>query len=359
MKAKTIKAYLRKRIDKWLASLPEDVRDQVKDKIIVTGGAIPSMLLNEKVNDIDIYLRDGKAALILAQHYVNKYKELHPTVEGKARIGRLEVVNDHLKTYKPTLVPITSAHEKMADFNEGDRIKIMVKSAGVAGEKSEDETYRYFESQPDDAAGQYIEGIIQGDASGVVEELDDLKGEIKPNQEDHAPEYKPIFLSSNAITLSGKIQIILRFYGEPHVIHENYDFVHCTCYWTSWNYVHEAIQSQLYLSSSTEKGTLVLPAAALHALMAKELIYIGSKYPICSVIRLRKFIKRGFTINAGQIVKMAMQISDLDLKDVKVLEDQLTGVDVAYFAQLINAVNRAEPEKVNTAYVCEIIDRMF
>src|SRR3546814_19222919 len=40
-------------------------------------------------------------------------------------------------------------------------------------------------------------------------------------------------MSTKAITLSDKIQIVLRFYGEADAIHENYDFVHCTTYWTS------------------------------------------------------------------------------------------------------------------------------
>lgn len=330
-------------------SLPEDLREQVKNKIIITGGAIPSLLLGEKPNDIDIYCRDGKTALALAQHYVKQYKELHPAAEGKARIGFLDVCDDMGKSWTGRR------------FEEGERIKIVVKSAGIAGENTDKETYQYFESRPADEASEYVERVIQGDPSGVVEEMEELE---KPHQEDHKPEYKPIFLSSNAITLSGKVQIILRFYGEPHVIHENYDFVHCTCYWTSWNYDPEkkadkGEEPDAVALRGSAKGTLVLPAKALEALMARELLYIGSKYPICSMIRVRKFLKRGFSINAGQIVKMALQIGDLDLKNPKVLEDQLTGVDVAYFAQLINVVNKAPPEKVNSAYICEIIDRMF
>jgi hypothetical protein len=87
--------------------------------------------------------------------------------------------------------------------------------------------------------------------------------------------------------------------------------------------------------------------------------YVGSKYPICSLIRLRKFIARGWQINAGQIVKMCLQVGDLNLHDVKVLEDQLTGVDVAYFAELLRKIKDSDPAKINSAYLIEIIDRMF
>jgi hypothetical protein len=158
--------------------------------------------------------------------------------------------------------------------------------------------------------------------------------------DDGKQKYRPVFMSTNAITLSNKLQLILRFYGEPDEIHKNYDFVHCTNYWTS-------------------EGHLELRSAALESLLSRELRYVGSKYPICSIIRLRKFIARGWTINAGQIVKMVMQISELDLTSIEVLRDQLTGVDVAYFIELINKIAEKDPNKVNSAYLIEIIDRMF
>ncbi|HXJ41375.1 MAG TPA: hypothetical protein VNH18_18985, partial [Bryobacteraceae bacterium] len=60
------------------------------------------------------------------------------------------------------------------------------------------------------------------------------------------------------------------------------------------------------------------------------------------LFRLRKFIKRGWSINAGQILKIAFQVSELDLNNLEVLEDQLTGVDVAYFVQLITKLKEKD-----------------
>ena len=37
------------------------------------------------------------------------------------------------------------------------------------------------------------------------------------------------------LTLSGAVQLIIRFYGPPEEIHANYDFIHCTCCWQSSN----------------------------------------------------------------------------------------------------------------------------
>jgi hypothetical protein len=190
--------------------------------------------------------------------------------------------------------------------------------------------------------GETAADVATLDDSGAIEDAyEDLNEAAFNTESEGEPEFRPVFISTNAITLSDKIQIVLRFYGDADTIHENYDFVHCTNYWTS------------------REGALTLRQPALEALLSKELKYVGSKYPVCSVIRLRKFIRRDWTINAGQILKMMMQISELDLTDPKVLEDQLTGVDSAYFLEIMTKVRENDPDKVNASYLVEIIDRMF
>lgn len=163
--------------------------------------------------------------------------------------------------------------------------------------------------------------------------------------EEEKPKFRPIFFSSNAITLSDKVQIIIRFYGDPETIHKNYDFIHATNYWTS------------------DKNKLVLRQEALERLLSKHLYYCGSKYPLCSVIRTRKFIKRGWHINAGQYLKMLFQVSRLDLTDIKVLEDQLFGVDTAYFDTLITALRKHSEKnpdfEITDGYLCSLIDKIF
>jgi hypothetical protein len=179
------------------------------------------------------------------------------------------------------------------------------------------------------------------DPGAIEDAYEEAEAKALETEDDNKPKFRPVFVSTNAITLSNAVQVVLRFFGEPDDIHKNYDFVHCTNYWTSWD------------------KELVLHKDALESLLSKELRYVGSKYPVCSVFRLRKFIARQWTINAGQVLKMCMQISALNLLDIKVLEDQLTGVDVSYFIQVIEKLKEKDPEKVNAAYLVEIIDRMF
>lgn len=312
MKSKTIKAVLRKKIDNWLSSIEDEaVKKLAADNTIVTGGAIASMLLKEPVNDFDIYFRTHEAALAVAKYYVARFK---------------------CKNKHGIAVPITIQYDQ-------SRIQVVVKSSGIASEAGTEVPYDYFEGRADEAADAYV-GEVMSDPGEIVDAQEEIEAAAQA-VDDGKPAYRPIFLSTNAITLSHKMQIVLRFFGKPDEIHENYDFVHCTNYWTSWD------------------GELTLRQPALESLLARELRYVGSKYPVCSVIRLRKFIRRNWTVNAGQILKMMMQISALDLTDHAVLQDQLTGVDAAYFVQLVSKLKEKDADKVNTAYLVEIIDRMF
>ncbi len=310
MKGKTIKALLTKKFNSWADSIEDEaVRKLVQKNTIITGGAIASMLLGEPVNDYDIYFRNKETALAVSQYYVDRF-----AIKKKSGIPCAITVED-----------------------SGDRVRIVVKSAGVASDEGADASYEYFESRPEGAATTYVAEVM-GDAGSIQDTYEEIEDAV---QEVEDLSYRPVFLSTNAITLSSRIQIVIRFFGNAETIHENFDFVHATNYWTSWD------------------GALTLRPAALEALLSRELRYVGSKYPICSVIRLRKFLKRGWVINAGQILKMMMQVGELDLTSPTVLQEQLTGVDSAYFMEVIRAVKEKDANKVDSAYLIEIIDRMF
>lgn len=315
MKARTIKKAIRAKVDEWINSIEDDnVRKLVKDNTIVTGGCIASMLLQEKVNDFDIYFKNKETTKAVAEYYIKKFNP-----KDKAGID----------------VPI---YVEDAEVLGEERIRIVVKSAGIASEEGTTKPYQYFESRPDTEASQYVSDIMT-DVGGIQDAYEDIESQAQETEGE--VKYRPVFLSTNAITLSHRIQIIIRFFGDPDEIHTNYDFAHCTSYWTSWD------------------NELVLRPQALEALLTKELRYVGSKYPLASVIRTRKFINRGFSITAGAYLKMIMQLNDLDLKNIEVLQDQLTGVDAAYFHDILGKLKEKDRDRVDTAYLIEIIDRLF
>lgn len=204
---------------------------------------------------------------------------------------------------------------------------------------------------------QHSEGsnyYIEDDNSEMAVRLKNLKedqvklniqsiGERKELKKDTAGEpikYQVSFLSQNAISLTDDIQIVLRFHGDAEQIHKTFDFIHATNYFTF------------------DEG-LVTNKAALESILTKCLKYQGSLYPLTSIIRLKKFIHRGWTINAGEMLKMMFQVSELNLRDPQVLEEQLIGVDVAYFAVLIDILRSIKPEKLESHHLNTIIDRVF
>ena len=56
-------------------------------------------------------------------------------------------------------------------------------------------------------------------------------------------------------------------------------------------------------------------------------------------------------------------MNELDLSDVKVLEDQLTGVDTTYFQVMVNALRnhmeKTGEQKVDTTYAMNLINKLF
>lgn len=326
MNSKVVKAILTKKHCDFAGSIgDEEIRKIIDKKSVVTGGCIASLLLKETVNDFDYYLTDKESVLKVAKYFVAEFNRLHPPKPNDAT--------------EPPYVYVEKNGEVCKDETDFDRVRIMVKSAGIIGEKTDESQYQYFEGRPLEEGEDYVRQAI----GEVLEDADSLDGE---KIDDLAKaKYRPVFLTDNAITLSNKIQIIIRFYGDADKIHENYDYVHCTNYWESGS------------------RSLVLKQAALESLLAKELKYIGSKYPICSLVRMRKFINRGWFINAGQILKISFQISELNLSDIKVLEDQLTGVDTAYFIQIIDNLRQKQSEDntftIAMPYLTTILDRLF
>jgi len=302
-----IKRELKKKVDEWLESIEsENVRKIAKNNVIVTGGAIASMLLGERINDFDIYFKTKKATLEVASYYVNKFMEINSDKVKKMTIK-----------YEPEVRQATIENCKGI---EEERVIIWMKSAGVIAEEQED--YNYFETLSENQVVDFAETLIES----VKEEK---------------PRYRPVFMSQNAITLSDKIQIVIRFFGNPKKIHNNYDFVHATCYWDH------------------AKNFLYLDPDAMECLLSRVLIYRGSLYPVASIFRMKKFVERGWRITAGQQLKIMWQISELDLKNPMTLREQLTGVDMAYMYQLISALEGIEPEKIDSSYIATIIDRIF
>lgn len=316
MTDKGIKRHLQYKIEDWLEHLAEtdpELALKVRKDIIVTGGAPVSLIQREKPNDYDVYLKTRKSAEALGRFYCTWYNEkIRKEGDPKALIK--------IDTPEDSRVPITK-----------DRVKIHIQSDGAASE-NDNLLEHTFEN--------HLDAVSQTDDVAVEDVI-----KATEDKEGNKPRYRPVFLSQNAITLSDGIQIVLRFYGTPEEIHETYDFLHCKIYY------------------DLDRNKLEYSKEILRSILDKRLQYTGSRYPVCSVIRLRKFIRRGWHVNAGHILKMLVQVSELDLYDVDVLEDQLVGVDSAYFMSLIKAIREKQTKdesfKITEGYITTLIERIF
>lgn len=192
MKAKQIEKLLRGVMNNFLDSIEDkNIQKIIKEKSFITGGAIPSMLIDEFVNDYDLYFYTSVDADTVREYFKNK----HPQQE----------------------------YTKIED--------------------------------------QFLKN-----------------------------KYYVKLITDNAINLSDKIQLITKFVGDPIFVTEKFDWQHIK----SW------------YDCNTEK--LHLTDDVYRLVVEKDLIYTGSDYPLSSLMRLKKYIKKGWNVSNTTILHIALDI---------------------------------------------------
>jgi len=285
MQTKTIKKVISNKLNEWLETITDEkLRSEVKQNILVSGGSITSLFLNQPVNDYDVYIQDMDVLVRLAEYYCGG-----DVLDGRKKDEYIQKDVDDLGN----------------EFNENSQNAVRLRT-------------------------------LKSNQVKLNIPSDGIKMVLGESEE----KYRVAFLSQNAISLTDDLQIVLRFNGNSEQIHKTFDFIHATNYFTF-------------------KDGLVTNIDALESILTKTLKYQGSFYPVTSIVRMKKFLLRGWNIGAGEMLKVMFQISELDLTDIEVLEEQLIGVDVAYFSLLIDALKGVPKEKMTSAYINEMIDRIF
>lgn len=294
------RAILRK-MNKWFESIKEDsVSRAVAENTVVMGGCIASMLLGKRVNDYDVYMRDPDVVKMLITYYFDQIKAMGGSLETSnerwAIVGDL-VINPAFGL-EPGVQPLM--------YHDSDR-----------------------------PIGSY--SVHYDDAVTSALDLEDkICEEGEP--------YIPIAISDNAITLSNDVQVVIRFFGDPEDIAETYDFAHCKGYWCSWK----------------NEDRIHVPEDALLSLLSKELKYIGDgQYPLSSLFRANKFLRRDFKVRLSELLKIAYHLSQLDLSDPYVLERQLIGMDVAYFQEVIDCLQGDDgdfEDRIGYTMLCDALE---
>ena len=393
---KAINGVCRRKIQDWLDSITDrELAKWLQDKVVVAGGSLASMLTGQRVNDFDVYFTERDAAVRVAYHYLKAYADNPPAklhaagytmwvdvvtpehlraddgevcgtgdvvgVDDKGVMRLRRRGHDEAAFVKGPRCPVSADNQT---WDTPGRVRAVIRSAGVIDTQEDGGfSHQCFESRPQTDAE--TRAVPDTDASALAAHFQDLEDSQASLAEDAAAlaselesealpakktgpgvaaanKYRPVFISSNAITLSGGIQLVLRFYGAPETILKNFDFVHTTCYWES------------------ATGKAVVNEAALLSMMCRQLHYVGSLYPLCALIRTRKFVARGWTAPASVFLLASQQCCRLDWNKLSTWEDQLVGVDTAYYQQLLDqlARDKADGMHVDATYVVALVERM-
>ena len=77
MQIKTIQKTIAKKLTDWLDTIEDKtLSKKLKNNILVSGGSITSLLLNEPVNDYDVYIKDMDVLLELVNYYVKPFDDI-------------------------------------------------------------------------------------------------------------------------------------------------------------------------------------------------------------------------------------------------------------------------------------------
>lgn len=133
-------------------------------------------------------------------------------------------------------------------------------------------------------------------------------------------------VTPNAITYktdSGSYQVVTKdsFIGEPDTIINNFDYTICM---------------GAYDFSSDD---FILHNKFLLDLSKRILCFnADAQYPLCSLFRLRKFSKRGFTISGSEIIKLGLAVNNIKITNYGELREQLLGIDTLFLKELTDTM---------------------
>lgn len=237
----------------------------------------------------------------------------------------------------------TAAQEFFASIKDEEIRKLFEKHSFIAGgaiaslmldEEPSDYDFYFKDAEACLKAAEYFIDLMEGAEYACKAEQGEDGVSIFVSHgiykvERNGEKYQPVAVTSNAFSFTDSVQFVIRFAASPEEITKNFDFVH-----SKGIYDYQA--DELIVSEETEK-----------AIMGKRVVFTGSAYPLASLIRTRKFVSRGWKINAGQYLKIALQLNKLNLSDPAVLREQLVGVDLFHFDAFLQKLSAVGMENVD------------
>jgi len=148
------------------------------------------------------------------------------------------------------------------------------------------------------------------------------------------------FVSEKSLTfIKGeyKIQVIhYRFFNDHRDVFSDFDF---DANMGAYDFIRDEI---------------LLHDSFLPALASKDItINKGTKYPLISLVRLKKYQEKGFNFKPTEILKLAIRTTQLNINSWEDLEDQVGGV----YGEL--CLNQKNPPKFSIDYAIDNFNSLF
>ena len=159
------------------------------------------------------------------------------------------------------------------------------------------------------------------------------------------PGKKPSFVTDCAISYVVKkirIQLIKIFYGEPYRVINGFDYTVCMA------------------AYYPKKSDIILDERFLQHLAAKELHYSNlSEYPFSALWRAGKYIRRGFSFPATEMIKLALAINKLEIVTYRDLKKQLEGIDTILLKPITDILVERADEKFEVTEALLLMDTIL
>lgn len=135
------------------------------------------------------------------------------------------------------------------------------------------------------------------------------------------------YQTTNAISFlycKRKFQVIKKFTGRPEEIFDHFDFT-------------------INMGAWMPDGVFWLYKDFFEDLAKRRLmINVNTFYPISTVVRVFKYIRKGYTIAGTEILKIMLQVHSLELSNFGVLKEQLEGIDTLFLKPLTDFLSKTE-----------------
>lgn len=79
-----------------------------------------------------------------------------------------------------------------------------------------------------------------------------------------------------------------------------------------------------------------------HLAQRKLVVHVGTRFPICSLLRVLKYQRRGFKISGVDMMKLALAVHRVELNTFKDLRRQMMGIDTAFLMALTDRFKEGE-----------------